>query len=141
MGLTAHAQKKPYNGFPSLIWPKLYSTTFEKAKDNLGEYEKPVFTDMVKNLNSKIITLPGYMIPFENGMKGNHFMLSSLPINACFFCGVGGAETVVEVFTTKSVNYSEKPIQIKGKLKLNDTNPDQMIYVLEAAEVLGGVDF
>ncbi len=66
-------------------------------------------------------------------------MLSSLPLNACFFCGVGGPETVVEVFTTKSVTYTEKPIEIQGTLMLNDRNPDQMIYILENAVILGEV--
>jgi hypothetical protein len=135
-GVTAQ-KKVPYKGFPSLVWPKLYNITFVKTQDRLGEADKPVFTDAVKALNGKQITLPGYMVPFENGIKGNHFMLSSLPLNACFFCGVGGPETVVEVFSTKPVAYTEKPIEIQGKLMLNDRNPDQMIYILENAEVLG----
>ncbi|HEY9045915.1 MAG TPA: DUF3299 domain-containing protein [Ohtaekwangia sp.] len=138
MALSAYSQKKAaYKGFPSLVWPKLYNITFVKAQDRLGEVDKPVFTDAVRALNGKQVTLPGYMVPFENGMKGNHFMLSSLPLNACFFCGVGGPETVVEVFSTKAVSYTEKPIEIQGKLMLNDKNPDQMIYILENAEVIG----
>ena len=81
------------------------------------------------------------MVPFENGMKGTHFMLSSLPINACFFCGVGGPETIVEVFLLEPIGYTDKPLEIKGKLILNDKNPDKMIYILEKAEFLGAVDF
>jgi hypothetical protein len=136
-----YKQKNTYSGFPSLIWPKLYATSFEKAKDDLGEYDKPVFSDAVLAMQGKIVTLPGYMMPFENGIKGNHFMLSSLPINACFFCGVGGPETVVEVFALKPMTYTEKPIEVKGKLMLNERNPDQMIYILENAEVLGEIGF
>ena len=68
-------------------------------------------------------------------------MLSSLPLNACFFCGVGGPETVVEVRLTKKTSFIDKPIEVKGVLKLNDDDPDQMIYVLEEAEVLGTIDF
>jgi hypothetical protein len=136
-----YKQKSTYSGFPSLIWPKLYATSFEKAKDDLGEYDKPVFSDAVLAMQGKVVTLPGYMMPFENGIKGNHFMLSSLPINACFFCGVGGPETVVEIFALKSMTYTEKPIEVKGKLMLNERNPDQMIYILENAEVLGEIGF
>jgi hypothetical protein len=137
ISLDSMGQKSVYKGFPSLTWPKLYNTTFVKASDKLGDYDKPVFPDAVKALNGKTISLPGYMIPFENGMKGNHFMFSSMPINACFFCGVGGPETVVEVFSKETVTYSEKPIEIQGKLKLNDKNPDQMIYILENVEIIG----
>src|SRR5688572_29686159 len=93
----SHAQST-YKGFPSLIWPKLYTTKFEKAKDQLGEYDKPIFTDATKALNGKTVSLPGYMVPFESGIKGSHFMFTSMPLNACFFCGVRGPETVVEVF-------------------------------------------
>lgn len=135
------AQKKAYTGFPSLVWPRLYETTFVKAHDANGEYEKPVFKESVKTLAGKTIALPGYMVPFENGIKGKHFMLSSLPLNACFFCGVGGPETVVEVFLKEEVTYTEKPIEVEGTLILNDKNPDQMIYVLKNAVITGEAGF
>jgi hypothetical protein len=137
---VSHSQNT-YKGFPSLVWPKLYDIKFEKATDDLGEYDKPIFSNAAKSLNGKTISLPGYMVPFENGMKGDHFMFTSLPLNACFFCGVGGPETVVEVFTKYPVTYTEKPIEIRGTLKLNSTNADQMIYLIEGAEVTGEVDF
>jgi hypothetical protein len=137
--LGSHAQKNQYKGFPSLIWPKLYDVTFVKQKDASGEYEKPVFSASTKSLAGKIISLPGYMVPFEGGVRASTFMLSSLPLNACFFCGVGGPESVVEVHLKKEVTYSEKPLEIKGVLKLNDADPDKMMYVLENAEIIGEV--
>jgi hypothetical protein len=83
------AQSK-YTGFPSLIWPKLYDIKFENVSDNLGEYQKPIFSQAAKSIEGKVVSLPGYMVPFDNGkMKGKNFMLTSLPLNACFFCGVG----------------------------------------------------
>ena len=137
ISVHALAQKSVYKGMPSLIWPKLYDIKFEKAKDKLGDYDKPLFSTGAKSLNGKTITLPGYMIPFQSGIKGNHFMLSSLPINACFFCGVGGPETVIEVSMKDPLTYSEKPVELRGVLKLNDTDPDKMIYQLEAVEYVG----
>jgi hypothetical protein len=131
------AQKSSYKGFPSLIWPKLYDITFVKATDALGEFDKPVFTEKVKALNGKVVTIPGYMVPFENGIKGAHFMLSSMPLNACFFCGVGGPETVIEVNSKEVVTFREKPIEIKGTLKLNEKDPEKMIYILDNAEIVG----
>ncbi|MBX2898118.1 MAG: hypothetical protein KF775_00620 [Cyclobacteriaceae bacterium] len=135
--LSAFTQTS-YSGLPSLIWPKLYNITYQK--DPKGEFDKPVFAKEVKALAGKAIVLPGYIIPFQ-GTKESHFMLSSLPINACFFCGVGGPEGVVEVFLRKQIAYTDKPVEIKGTLVLNDTNPDQMIYILENAEYLGEVEF
>lgn len=138
--ITTNAQTK-YTGLPSLIWPKLYDIKFEEAKDNLGEYEKPIFSQATKSLEGKIVTLPGYMNPFEQGTKGTSFMLSSLPINACFFCGVGGPESVIEVILKNPISFTEKPIEVKGILRLNDKDPDQMIYRIEQAEYLGEVEF
>lgn len=140
LSTSAFAQKNTYKGFPSLIWPKLYDVEFVKAKDNLGDYDKPVFSQAAKNLQGKKISIPGYMVPFESGLRGTHFMFSSMPLNACFFCGVGGPETVIEVFVSSPVNFSEKPVEISGVLKLNDKDPDKMIYILENAEIIGDVD-
>lgn len=139
--LNVFAQKKQYNGLPSLVWPKLYDVKFVKATDQNGEYDKPVFSDAAKSLNGKSITLPGYIVPFESGMRSKHFMFTSLPLNACFFCGVGGPETVVEVFLKSEINYSDKPMEIKGVLRINEKDPDKMIYLLENAELLGEAEF
>jgi hypothetical protein len=135
------AQKSVYQGFPSLLWPKLYNITFITERDDLGEFQKPVFTEAVKSLHNKRITLPGYMVPLENTTTSAKIMLSSLPLNACFFCGVGGPETVVEVHLRSKTSYIEKPIEISGILKLNDKDPDQMIYILDDAEVMGTIGF
>ncbi len=140
LGSQAQSKNK-YSGFPSLIWPKLYDISFVKGTDKLGEFDKPVFSTATKSLAGKSVTLPGYMVPFTDGIKGKHFILTSLPLNACFFCGVGGPESVVEVFLKKEITYTEKPVEIHGTLKLNDKNPDQMIYVLENAEFLGELDY
>lgn len=137
LSFSVSAQKNTYKGLPSLVWPKLYDIEFIKATDKLGEYDKPVFSAAAKSLNGKTVTLPGYIVPFENGMKSAHLMLSSLPLNACFFCGVGGPESVVEVFLKEEIAYTDKPMEIKGVLKLNDKDPDKMIYILEHAVVTG----
>jgi hypothetical protein len=134
---SVYSQKSIYKGLPSLVWPKLYAIEYRTE----GDDDKPLFSKDVQSLANKVITLPGYMVPFESGMKGTHFMLSSLPLNACFFCGVGGPETIVEVFLLEPIEYTDKPVEIKGRLMLNDKNPDKMIYLLEKAEFLGAIDF
>jgi len=138
---AAWAQKSMYKGFPSLVWPKLYDISFVKGRDALGEYDRPVFSEAVKALRNKTVVLPGYMVPLENSTSSSRIMLSSLPLNACFFCGVGGPETVVEVQLRSKTSWIEQPIEVKGVLKLNDQDHDNMIYILEDAEVLGLLDF
>jgi hypothetical protein len=142
--INVYAQPKPkavYKGFPSLVWPKLYTIQYIPGSEEFDGLDKPIFSEAAKSLSGKSVTLPGYLVPFENGaQKSNHFMLSSLPINACFFCGGGGPETVVEVFTVNQVVYTDKPVEVKGTLFLNDKNPTQMIYILSSAEVLGPLE-
>lgn len=135
------AQNSIYKGFPSLVWPKLYGIEYKKEKDDLGDYDKPVFSTAVKELQGKVVSLPGYMVPFENAKKGNQFVLSSMPLNACFFCGVGGPESVIEVRLKTSISYTDKPIQVSGVLNLNENDPNKMIYILEDAEFEGLVEF
>mgnify|MGYP001811143222 CR=1 FL=1 len=145
LSVNGIAQPKPksvYKGFPSLVWPKLYDITYQPATEDFGGLDKPIFSTAAKSLIGKEVTLPGYLVPFDDGAtKSNHFMLSSLPINVCFFCGGGGPETVVEVFSVKQVSYTDKPVELKGKLYLNDKDPGQMIYVLSSAEFLGEIEF
>ena len=119
----------------------MYDIKYTKGSDASGEYEKPVFSEAAKALDRKMVTLPGYIVPFSNGLNATHFMLSSLPLNACFFCGVGGPESAVEVFTAAPIRFTEKPIEVRGLLRLNDKDPDKMIYILEKAEYLGEVEF
>jgi hypothetical protein len=135
--VNVNAQKKEYSGLPSLVWSKLYDVKYVKATDDKGEYEKPVFSDAAKSLNGKMITLPGYIVPFETGNRSKHFMFTSLPLTACFFCGVGGPETVVEVFLKNEISYTDKPMEVRGVLRINASDPDQMMYVLDNAELLG----
>ncbi len=141
LGGTLSAQSKiTYSGLPSTVWPKLYDITYEKKGDD--PYANPQFSKAAKELNGKIITLPGYIFPYQNNsMKSDHFMFSSLPLASCFFCGVGGAETAIEVIMKQPFTYTNKPIEIRGKLVLNTTNPDQLIYVLKDAEFLYEVEF
>jgi hypothetical protein len=139
--MSGQAQTMTYKGFPSLVWPTLYNIQYTAGNDELGDFKKPVFTEKVKSLEGKQVTLPGYLVPFDNGMIAKRFMLSSLPLNACFFCGVGGPETVVEVKALQDVKYTEKPVQISGILRLNDSDPDKMIYTLEKATYIGEIEF
>src|SRR5687768_597099 len=103
---SSYGQQKEYTGLPSLIWPKLYNIQFEKATAKTDDFQKPIFSQEVKSLAGKKISLPGYIVPFTGGLKSKHLMFSSLPLNACFFCGVGGPESVIEVYLTKEISYT-----------------------------------
>ena len=138
MGIT-NAQSK-YKGLPSTTWPKLYDISYETRNDQFGEYEAPIFSDAARSIEGKEVYIEGYIMPFE-GIETNKFILSSLPINACYFCGNGGPESVIQIITKKPIRYTEKPIELKGVLKLNPDNPEEMIYSLIDTEFSGVLKF
>lgn len=101
-----------------------------------GDVYYPSFGGKVKSLGGKPVEIAGYLFPFEETRWSKHFGLSSLPLSACFFCGVGGPETVVEVEARTPIKQSDKPIRIRGTLVLNSTDTEKMVYIVKNAELV-----
>jgi hypothetical protein len=121
-------------------WNILAEVSYKMEEDEYGELYVPEFSSEVKELEGKEITLQGFIIPFEGMFKPMHLILSSLPIDACFFCGTGGPETVAEVFMENEIKYTARPVRIKGKLKVNRNDLNELMYVLENATFAGYAD-
>lgn len=126
-----------YSGIKDQTWQKLFNIQYEILKDydEFGDLTVPVFSDEVQQLAGNRISLTGYIFPFESALNSSHLMFTALPVNACFFCGVGGPESVVEVFMNQEVTYVQGKITISGILELNDSNPEQMMYILSSGEI------
>jgi len=135
---TAQTSNKPR--INTSIWNTLSKVTYKVVTDQYGEINMPVFGKEVKELEGKEISISGYIVPAD-GPKGvfkpDHFILSSLPPEACFFCGSGGPESVVEVYMKESFEYTSSPITIKGKLSLNGADTYQLMYILEDSDFEG----
>lgn len=116
-------------------WETMADVRYEKSKDEYGEIYIPKFGDEVKKMEGKKVSLKGFIIPFEGMFEPDHIILSSLPIAACFFCGGSGPETVAEAYLKESVDYTSKPVTVTGTLVLNNTDYDQLMYILKDAEV------
>jgi len=74
------------------------------------------------------------MIPLSELNNQNYFVLSAYPYNLCYFCGNAGPETVMEVYMKNTIQYSSRPITVKGKLVLNQSDFDMLIYQLKEAK-------
>lgn len=98
-------------------------------------YYYPHFGPKVKSLEGKHVCLKGYILAIDD--KKGIYILSRNPYSACFFCGNGGPESIVELklnpnhprFTMDQV------VTIKGRLRLNQDDVYQCNYILESAEV------
>lgn len=116
----------------------LSKVQIEKRFDEVLNYEIdfPTFSDEVKALNGKEITLEGWMIPLDELRGKNYFVLSALPFANCFFCGGAGPETVIEVFSERNIKFTEKRIKVKGTLNINPDDPMKLMYILQKAELV-----
>lgn len=135
MEMSARAQTSRPN-----YWNILAEVSYKVEEDEYGELHVPEFSPEIEALDGEEITLQGFIIPFEGMFKPQHLILSSLPIDACFFCGTGGPETVAEVFLKEELAYTARPVRIKGKLKVNRNDLNELMYVLEQATFAGYAD-
>lgn len=124
------------------MWKTLSKITFKKEYNEMMGFkvDVPVFSEEVKALEGKEVTIRGYIIPVE-GYKGHkEFIFSAYPYNMCFFCGGAGPETVMEVYADNAIEYTAEPITIRGKLELNADDINRLIYALQSAEKVKNVE-
>ena len=120
------------------IWKTLAKITYKKEYDEfLGfKIDKPVFSEEIRSLNGKEVTVKGFIIPVEGYKSHKEFIISAFPYSMCFFCGGAGPETVMEVTSIDPVDYSAESITIKGKLKLNSDDVNKLMYSLTEARIV-----
>lgn len=116
-------------------WDTMANVKYEKSQDEYGEIYVPKFSEDIKRMSGKRISLKGFIIPFEGMFEPKHIIISSLPVASCFFCGGSGPETVAEVYLKEEIKYTTKPVTVTGILELNDTNYDQLMYILRDAQL------
>ena len=145
--LPVHAQDKP--GQPEVApgadaaayrlperkdvvsWKLLAQVQPIKVKEKL----LPQFSDAVLALDQKTVKVQGFMLPLEAGGKISHFLLSSIPQSCPFHLHVGGAESLIEVRTTKPMAFTWDGVMLTGKLAVLKNDPDGVLYrLIDATE-------
>lgn len=119
------------------MWKTLSKITFKKQYDEMLGFkvDVPVFSEDIKKLAGKEIKIKGYIIPVEGYKSHKEFIFSAFPYSMCFFCGGAGPETVMEVFAKEPIKYSAEPVTLKGKLELNDSDVNRLIYTLKDVSI------
>lgn len=137
-GITGIPSALAQSGTTESLWKTLARITYKKEYDDfLGfKIDKPVFSDAIKALDGKEVTVKGFIIPVE-GYKGHkEFILSAFPYSMCFFCGGAGPESVMEVVAIEPIEYSAEAIVIKGKLHLNGDDVNKLMYLMTDARLV-----
>ena len=110
-------------------WKLLGQVEPIKVKDKL----LPQFSDAVLALDQKMVKVQGFMLPLEAGAKISHFLLSAIPQSCPFHLHVGGAESLIEVRTTKPMAFTWDGVILTGKLSVLKNDPEGVIYRLTDA--------
>jgi len=119
-------------------WKTLAKITYTKQYDELMGFkvDVPVFSEDIKALEGQEVEVKGYIIPVEGYKSHKEFIFSAFPYTMCFFCGGAGPESVMDVYAKNPVEYSADQLTIKGKLELNATDINRLMYSIHDAEVI-----
>ncbi len=120
-----------------ITWEDLAKVTFtEKFFPAYGEnFLYPEFSEEIKSLEGKRVSITGYFLNIDP--KGELLILSKGPMASCFFCGVGGPETAMELqFKTKKNFKTDTIINVIGTLKLNADDIEHFNYILTDCDAL-----
>jgi hypothetical protein len=123
------------NKVDTINWYMLRNVNWEERKDPIYDIVyMPVFAGSVKQYNGKTILIKGYIVPISD----NVYALSKNTYASCFFCGRAGPESVIGITFKNKVGKlkTDMYVSLKGKLKLNDTNPDDWMYQIVNAEIV-----
>jgi hypothetical protein len=106
----------------------------EYKEKYFSEYDEtflyPYFSEHLKKLNEKEISVKGYFLNIDP--TSEIFILSKNPMASCFFCGVGGPETAVEIVFNKPPEFrTDDIITVTGTLILNKDDIEHFNYILE----------
>jgi len=109
-----------------------FSEIYLKEEDAYVLY--PHFGLSIMELAGEEVLLSGYILAIDPMER--YFVLSQNPFAACFFCGSGGPETVVELKLKSESEYfkMDEFVTIKGVLRLNSDDFYQCIYIFDYAE-------
>lgn len=124
-----------------VTWTNLAEIKWKTAYEPVQQfyYDIPHHSASIKNLDQKEITIQGFYVPID--AEGKYFALSASPSSMCFFCNVGGIETVMEIIVKKGHKelkrvQTDKYIELKGRFVLNMKYNDHLMYILEDAELV-----
>lgn len=116
-----------------VTWDDLAEVTFTEEYSPAYEYYflKPHFKESVKQLDGKKIAVTGYFLNIFP--EENVYVLSKNPMSACFFCGVGGPETAIELhFLSKPTFKTDAIVTVTGILKINGDDVEHFNYILQS---------
>ncbi|MCX2574429.1 hypothetical protein [Pedobacter sandarakinus] len=106
----------------SLNWDVIGSVKFELTENN---ELLPVYGATIKRFHHREFDLRGYIIPMKAAKKHQEFLLATLPINQCYFCGKNGVPIMILVKLNHTIDFTNRPVHVKGTLDLANTSASE----------------
>ncbi len=131
VGLRLAAHSSEHMTSELYMWP-----TLMKAKIHT-DYVHQVYTaDIpkdVKAMSGKPMTLGGFMVPIETGMKASHFLLSRRA-SSCPFCSAGEPNELVEVDMAQPMDWTDERVVLTGMFSVIDDRRNGLFYKMTGAK-------
>lgn len=134
LGVWSHESSAQTMGWQAFAQVKTENKYFK----NEGVYvTTPKFDEKIKALEGMYFTLKGYYIPTEVQSE-QWIVMSKVPMSQCFFCGGAGPESIAMInFKGKAPRFkTDQVFTVRGKLRLNDSNLDELNFILDDSELV-----
>ncbi len=122
------------------VWKTLGLMKFERqfAESDGISQQQGRFVPVIEEMECEEIIVKGYIIPLDGKKAQKHFMFSLFPYTGCFFCGMAGAETVIEAFSKDGelIEYSDQSVTLKGYFRFTGRDPNDIMFTLEEAQLV-----
>ena len=121
----------------TISWDLLAEVNFDEkyVEKTDAYYLFPTFGAVPQEFKGKRVKLSGYMFPLDP--LGDFYVLSKYPFSSCFFCGMAGPESIVEI-QFKGENRKrykmDEQVTVTGILELNPDDIEHCNYILIQAE-------
>lgn len=90
------------------------------------------FPAALHGLDGKPVLLSGYMMPFRDGETHGEFLLGAQQFH-CPSCMIGDLTRIVAVKAASPVTLTERPLALRGTLRLLEGETSPLFYRLDAA--------
>lgn len=124
----------------AVTWKQLAEVNFKEEYNKEYDFNVliPTFSKNVLALDGKKIEIEGYYIPIDEAGYEKSIIISALPNSQCFFCGLSGPESVMEVKVNKLPGKlsMDAKLKFRGVLQLNQRDLSKLNYILVNAELI-----
>jgi len=105
--------------------------------DDLAQVEapigqKPQFSAAVTKLNGRALVIEGHMMALDDDDPLDRFLLTAYQAH-CPFCMPGGFASIVAIHADRPVRVTQKPLTMRGTLRLLADGQSQLLYQLDKA--------